>query len=138
MFRSGGPVAAVVLIALSLSGSASGSPPSGPAIVFVRANDLFAVSLNGRVVRLTRTRTREVTPAVSFDGTRIAFSRYFGGISVLRVRDRRAEIWTRAGSMPAWAPDGRTIYLSVTIPPATPLAVRYTRSRQEASGGSRG
>src|SRR5215203_3809091 len=73
MFRSGGPVAAVVLIALSLSGSASGSPPSGPAIVFVRANDLFAVSLNGRVVRLTRTRTREVTPAVSFDGTRIAF-----------------------------------------------------------------
>ena len=89
---------------------AGGSPPSGPAIVFVRANDLFAVSLNGRVVRLTRTRTREVTPAVSFDGTRIAFSRYFGGISVLRVRDRRAEIWTRAGSMPAWAPDGRTIY----------------------------
>ena len=102
--------AGIALIAGSSSGRASGSPPPAPAIVFVRGGDLYAVSLDRRVVRLTRTKVQEVTPAVSFDGRRIAFSRNFRGISVIGVRDRRPEIWTRTGSMPAWAPDGRTIY----------------------------
>jgi Tol biopolymer transport system component len=97
------------------------------AIVFERAGDLYAASIDGsRTVRLTNTRAEESAPAVSRDGHTIAFTRLAsntGGVS--------GDIWTMnadgtgqtrvthggTDSSPAWSPDGRTIFF-----------VRYTGS----------
>jgi Tol biopolymer transport system component len=88
------------------------SEPTTPAVVFERGGDLYAVSIDGsRTVRLTTTRVEEREPAVSPDGSTIAFARGFGGgISTINVDGSGRRIVTRAGDDPAWAPDGRTIY----------------------------
>jgi Tol biopolymer transport system component len=85
--------------------------PTVPAIVFERKGDLYAVALDrSRVVRLTRARGRKFAPAVSADGSTIAFTRRTGGISTLTLDGSHRRVVTRDGYSPAWAPDGQTIY----------------------------
>lgn len=88
------------------------SEPSIPAVVFALRGDLYAVSADGaRTVRLTKTRGPEYQPAVSPDGSKVAFARGFsGGISTMNLDGSGRRIVTRLGDDPAWAPDGKTIY----------------------------
>jgi Tol biopolymer transport system component len=95
---------------VSASGSTSAAPV--PAIVVERAGDLYAIALDGsRTVRLTRTRVDELTPAVSPDGRRIAYSAGFvrGNLETIRVDGSGRRRLTR-GFDAAWAPDGRTLF----------------------------
>ncbi len=107
-------VSAVALLAFAALASAEGvsSQSATPAVVFERGGDLYAITLDGsRAVRLTKTRVEEREPAVSRDGSRIAFARGFGGgISTMNVDGSGRRIVTRGGDDPAWAPDGTTIY----------------------------
>jgi Tol biopolymer transport system component len=89
----------------------AGSAPTSPAILFERKGDLYAVAADrSRVVRLTRTRQDELEPAVSPDGSTIAFTNEAGGISTLTLDGLHRRVVTRDGESPAWAPDGQTIY----------------------------
>jgi Tol biopolymer transport system component len=81
--------------------------------VFERGGNLYAISADGsRTVRLTKTRIEEVEPAVSQDGSRIAFARWHeGGISTMNVDGTHRRIVTRGrDGGPTWAPDDQTIY----------------------------
>lgn len=89
------------------------SEPMIPAVVYERSGDLFAVAADGsRFVRLTKTRVEEREPAVSPNGSMIAFARGFeGGISTMKIDGSARRIVTRGpDGDPAWAPDGKTIY----------------------------
>jgi Tol biopolymer transport system component len=108
-------IPAIALLVCAALGSAEPvrSQPTIPAVVFERNGDLYAVAVDGsRTVRLTKTRIEERQPAVSPDGSRIAFARGFGGgISTMNIDGSGRRIVTRVGDDPAWAPDGQTIYL---------------------------
>jgi WD40 repeat protein len=75
--------------AVSLSADRGLSASTTAAIVVERGGDLYAISSDGsRTVRLTKTRIEEAQPAVSHDGSRIAFARGYwreGGISTVNV-----------------------------------------------------
>lgn len=87
------------------------SETTTPAVVYGFRGDLYAAAADGsRTVRLTKTRAAEYQPAVSPDGTRIAFARKFGGISMMNIDGSGRRIVTPFGEDPAWAPDGKTIY----------------------------
>jgi Tol biopolymer transport system component len=107
-----GVAAAVVAGAVLVPAEPVRSEPAAPAIVFARGAELFAISFDGtRTVRLTRTRVGENAPAVSPDGSTIAFARGDGGISVLNVDGSGRRIVTRGpDGGPAWSPDGKSIY----------------------------
>jgi Tol biopolymer transport system component len=86
------------------------SQTATPAVVYAFRGDLYAVAADGsRTVRLTKTRAAEFEPAVSPDGSKIAFARRFGGISAMNVDGSGRRIVTGFGDDPAWAPDGKTI-----------------------------
>jgi Tol biopolymer transport system component len=111
--RVGGALVLLACVALGSAGRVSSATPTVPAIVFERKGDLYAVALDrSRVLRLTRTRGQELQPAVSADGSTIAFTRgrFDGGISTLTLDGSRRRVVTRDGGSPAWAPDGQTIY----------------------------
>jgi Tol biopolymer transport system component len=107
-------VGLLVLLACGLLVPADrvGSASTVPAIVFERNGDLYALAIDrSRTVRLTRTSRSEGQPAVSADGSMIAYTRGRGGISTLTVNGSHRRNLTRGpDGQPAWAPDGRTIY----------------------------
>ena len=96
------------------SASASSEQVPNGRIVFVRGDDLYLTSADGReVARLTRNAEQ---PAVSRDGQRIAFVRDTS-IWVMQ-RDGSAQIRLTSGHedwTPAWSPDGSTIYFSRVV-----------------------
>jgi dipeptidyl aminopeptidase/acylaminoacyl peptidase len=109
----------VVIAACAVPGGASrGSSASRlSAVVYERGGDLYAVAVDGsRTVRLTRTRLRELDPAVSPDGSKITYVRdrgdYFSGaLSVMRLDGSHRRILDdKPDKSPAWSPDGRTIF----------------------------
>jgi Tol biopolymer transport system component len=111
------PGAFVVVLACFLSVAAYGSTSAEPvpAVVVERGGDLYAIAIDGsRTVRLTQTRVDELTPAVSPDGTRVAFvdNPYTGNLGTRRVDGSDLTWLTRgfADQSPAWTPDGRTIF----------------------------
>jgi Tol biopolymer transport system component len=105
-------------VALVSADPVRSGPASPTGIIFERNSDLYAVAVDGsRVVRLTRTRQLETDPAVSPDGSTIAFTRkdrryYLGtGISTMRLDGSRRQVLTRGyDAHPAWAPGGKAIY----------------------------
>jgi Tol biopolymer transport system component len=112
--------AAVIVACVALVGADRGSSASRlSAVVYERGGDLYAVAVDGsRTVRLTRTRVRETDPAVSPDGTMIAFARVFGsdwsrGLSIIRIDGSHERVLTRQPDVnPTWSPGGGTIYFS--------------------------
>ena len=106
----------VVVLGCALSLAAYGSTSTAPApaaVVVERDGDLYAIAIDGsRTVRLTQTRVDELTPAVSPDGTRIAFvDREPGNLGTRRVDGSDLRWLTRGfgDQSPAWTADGRTI-----------------------------
>lgn len=94
-----------------------GQAGSSGAIVFERAGDLFAVAVDSsRAVRLTKSRIRELEPAVSPDGRFIAYASG-GGLWTMSVDGERRTRLTRGNDTdPAWSPDGSTIFFSRWFP----------------------
>jgi hypothetical protein len=89
-------------------------------VVFVRGGDLWAVLPDGSGSRrLTETRAAESAPALSPDGTRIAFASDVTGereIYVMRADGsqirRRTQNPSRDDTEPAWSPDGSRLVWS--------------------------
>jgi TolB protein len=94
-----------------------GLPPMSEADNFdTRRLDLYLMNADGsHVRRLTRNHLTDVFPAVSRDGTRVAFTRDLHGyaqVFVLDLRSRKVRMLTHAranSGLPAWSPDGRMI-----------------------------
>jgi TolB protein len=110
-----GPCVVVLACTLALAAGGSTSAAPVPAVVVERGGDLYAIAIDGsRAVRLTRTRVNELTPAVSPDGRRIAYSTgLFGKLGTIRIDGSGRRWLTTHGSgdsSPAWAPDGRTVF----------------------------
>jgi len=78
------------------------APAPAPTLVLVRDGDLYAGAR-----RLTQTAAAESQPALSPDGTRIAFVRD-GRIAVGPVSGQKRQVGPPATS-PAWSPDGRRL-----------------------------
>jgi len=110
---------AVAAVAAALSVSSHGSAgkgsakATGPAVVFQEGRYVYAILLDGsRRVRLAAVPLRWSSPAVSPDGSKIAYLRE-DGISVMRLDGTQRRVVTRGrDSDPAWAPDGRTLYFT--------------------------
>jgi Subtilase family/WD40-like Beta Propeller Repeat/RTX calcium-binding nonapeptide repeat (4 copies)/Domain of unknown function DUF11 len=100
--------------------------PAGPALVFARrdsvlagldvpgAEEIFAAdSSGGDVVQLTHEATGATGPAVSRDGTRLAYVSPRNGLRELFVANidgsSPAQLTTTGAAEPAWAPDNQTI-----------------------------
>jgi Tol biopolymer transport system component len=124
-------VAALVLLA-SACGGGTRAGPAQNLIVFssdralppqaeadgydTRRLDLYLMRADGsHVRRLTRNFLTDVFPAVSRDGTKIAFTRDLHGyaqVFVLELRDGKVRMLTHAhanSGLPAWSPDGKRI-----------------------------
>lgn len=107
--RTRGLVALVAFVALAWAASAEPLEAT-PAVVVQQGGYLYAIAVDGsRTVKLTKTRLARFTPALSPDGSTVAYG-----------RDGR--IWTAAldgsnpkavtyGWSPAWTADGATLYL---------------------------
>lgn len=108
-------LAALVAVAALASAASGQSQEPTPAVVVQQGGYLYAIAIDGsRTVRLTRTRLARSGPAVSPDGSTVAY-----GSMVAYERDGR--IWTAAldgssprvvtyGWSPAWTSDGATLY----------------------------
>lgn len=99
-----------LLACSTFTGAAAGSSRQMlPALVVQRGATLYAIAADGsRRVRLTRL-PRGSQPALSPDGSTVAFDRR-GGIATKRLDGSHARMVTRGGYSPAWAPDGETLY----------------------------
>lgn len=123
-------VVATVAIPTAARGGETGA---SEAIVFERNGDLYAVPVDGgRTVRLTKTPTLELEPAVSPDVRSIAYTRprgsrrsretwYIPGhgyeIWTMSLDGRRRTRLTRGDDFgSAWSPDGDTIFFSRYVP----------------------
>jgi TolB protein len=87
--------------------------------VFVRNGDVFRLTLDGtEIVRLTATKAREHSPAVSPDGLGIAYGRAgdelwlmdAAGRSQERILPARRSVRDPFTTSPSWSPDGRSIF----------------------------
>jgi Tol biopolymer transport system component len=111
-------VALAVAVLASLAGAGSHAAAPGPALVFSRGGDLYAIALDGsRTVRLTSTPVwDESSPAPSPDGRALAYARGTYGSAVwvmdLAHRERRSRLTAGYDSDPTWTRDGRWIYFS--------------------------
>jgi TolB protein len=117
-------LATIVVLGLAVTAGAAGrSAPVSSAetdageLAFVRGGDVYTVRADGSgLVRLTRTRARESTPAWSPDGAQLVFVRERPGNADVYVADARARnvrriTHTRGANeyTPAWSPDGKRI-----------------------------
>jgi TolB protein len=121
---------ALVAIASAVTGSAgardAGETQVPPMLVFERGGDLYRMTVDGsETVRLTATTALEADPAASANGLTLAFARGTRrGSDELWVSDLRGQAQRRivaarssrvqnaSTSSPAWALDGRSIYLA--------------------------
>jgi len=112
-------IAAIVLEAVLLTGSSNGTASSTAWIVFAASpqhgtqpSQLFRITTTGEGLNQITTGVRAATePAFSPDGTRVAFTRAFSGIFVMRANGTRLTRLTDGGDdhFPVWAPDGTRI-----------------------------
>jgi len=92
-------------------------PPQSEASDYdTRRLDLYLMNVDGsHLRRLTRNHLTDVFPAISRDGTRVAFNRDIGGyaqVFVLDLRSGKVRMLTHAranSGLPAWSPDGSRI-----------------------------
>jgi Tol biopolymer transport system component len=100
----------VALACVALTGSASAqSDETTPAVVVQQGGHLYAIAGDGsRTVRLTRTRLARWGPALSPDGSSVAYGRD-GRIWIARLDGSGARAVT-VGWSPAWTADGTTLY----------------------------
>jgi len=109
-------------LSLILAPSASGVPRQVPGfLVFERGGDLHRMAIDAsEVARLTTTKVRETSPAVSSDGLLIAFGRRGDELWTMSGRgtDQRRLLPARPRSVryaatgaPSWTPDKRFIYV---------------------------
>ena len=131
--------------------------------IYERA-DLFVVSLDGRVKRLTDDGYNRDSPAWSRDGTTIAFRRLLGLNAVIASRQDHGapvdictipaeggaetnvtEKWDLLPGPPAWSSDGRSIYFSggtggddhlFRVAPETGVVEQVTQGNRRLSGFS--
>jgi len=84
------------------------SPGFNGKIAFERSEDILVINPDGTgIVNLTNSPEREVDPAWSPDGQRIAFS--VGGLWVMDADGSNQTQLTDSGQEPAWHPDGTKI-----------------------------
>ncbi len=91
-----------------------------PSLVFVRNGDLHRITLDGsETVRLTATKAKEHSPAVSPDRLQVAFIRGDDELWIMDAASAQRRLLARrppsvpyawSGS-PTWSPGGRTLYL---------------------------
>jgi TolB protein len=118
-------IALIALVAISLAGNSNaGTAANGP-VVFARDpgtgadSDLFIVDPSagaGAEMRLTSHRSFEWDPAISPDGTQVAFTRETRGdegirqsIYLMDIDGTNLKLVTRSGGQPSWAPSGNRI-----------------------------
>jgi Tol biopolymer transport system component len=108
-----GVAAALGIVSSGMAGPGS-AEATGPAVVVQEGRYVYAIALDGsRTVRLASI-PRLSAPAVSPDGSKIAYVRE-GGISVMRADGTQRTFVTRGRDAgPAWSPDGRTLYFTRT------------------------
>jgi Tol biopolymer transport system component len=107
--RTRGLLVALACAALAVAGAAA-SESTTPAVVVQQGGYLYAIAVDGsRTVRLTRTRLARWTPALSPDGSSVAYGRSDGKIWISRLDGSGARAVT-VGWSPAWTADGTTLY----------------------------
>lgn len=102
--------------------------------------DICVGGLDGREVRnLTQHSTGDETePAISPDGSQIAFQAAGGGISIVPAGGGEIRVLTTSGAEPAWTPDGRfIIYVVPAAGPGDPRAAPTEGWRVEVATGLR-
>jgi Tol biopolymer transport system component len=108
-FRASGSLILFACVVLAI-GDVGSSQPATPVLVIQEGGRLYAIAVDGsRRVRLARLPGHE--PAVSPDGSTIAFTGRLG-ISTMRPDGSQRRLVARSGdSSPAWSPDGMTFYV---------------------------
>lgn len=101
---------AAPLACLALAGAgAAPSAPTTPAVVVQQGGHLYAIQVDGsRIVRLTQTRLARWDPALSPDGSTVAYGRN-GRMWTAPLDGSNPKAVTH-GSSPAWTADGATLY----------------------------
>jgi Tol biopolymer transport system component len=104
-----GSVVVVTFVVLATGGVGS-SASTTPVLVVREGGRLYAIAVDGsRRARLARLPGSE--PAVSPDGSTVAFTSRLG-ISTMRPDGSQRRLVIRsADSSPAWSPDGKTLYV---------------------------
>jgi TolB protein len=108
---------ALVVAAAAMSAGGGGAQTPREHVAFARGGDLWVVLPDGSGGRrLARTPARETAPALSPDGSRVAFASDLSGepeIYVMRADGSGIRPLTqnpgRADGEPAWSPDGRRL-----------------------------
>lgn len=102
---------AALLACLALASAASGRlQETTPAVVVQQGGYLYAIAVDGsRTVRLTKTRLARSDPAVSPDGSTLAYGRADGRVWTAGLDGSSPRPVTH-GWDPAWTADGATLY----------------------------
>src|SRR6185295_1643890 len=126
-----------VLVAFSLCCASASSAPLGTTLAYsseLHAAEIYTMAADGKdVVRLTHDAAADRWPALSPDGTTIAFARKSGGMwSIFTMRTDGSELTnvTQAANLPYgfdgypdWSLDGNTLAFSANATPGGPLDI---------------
>src|SRR6266571_2576425 len=117
--RMAGEIGVLAVLALSgavaCGGSSAKVEKANGVVTFSRSGEIYVIRADGRGQgRLTRSRAKEIAPAGSPDGRRIAFASDRDGKLELYVMNadgsgQRRLTRSAANAFPAWSPDGRKI-----------------------------
>ena len=110
-------LALATIVLVSVTGASTGGASSATetqAVVIERGGYLWALAMDGsRVTRLARVPVPGFRPAISPDGSLIAFTGRHGGLSLMRFDGSRRTVLTHGhDTSPAWSPGGKTIYFA--------------------------